>query len=285
MKKSVFILSSFLILLIRLFSCTENPEIFAAAYEPKLVVEGRIENDEYAQVILTMSASFSHPLDTNYLYQNIIKSAKVSISDGENTEILVLGANNNYLPPYVYYGSNIKGEIGKSYYLTIEYKNRIITAETSIPQPVPLDSCWFVKEEPSDTTGYIRIRFSNRSDLYYQVATLIVGEETIFTPCLYGNYKSVQFNKNEPVEIEINKGPVVFPKSDFSTYFPEKEIIRLKFRTQTKEGYDFWISWQNEILNAQNPIFPAYTSLKSNINGGIGIWCGYGSFNYSVIGE
>ena len=44
-----------------------------------------------------------------------------------------------------------------------------------------------------------------------------------------------------------------------------------------KESFDFWNSWQNEIINGQNPIFPSNTSLKTNIKGGLGIWAGYGS--------
>jgi hypothetical protein len=58
--------------------------------------------------------------------------------------------------------------------------------------------------------------------------------------------------------------------------------IDVKFRTQSRVAYDFWNSWQNEVLNAQNPVFPAYTNLKSNIKGGIGIWCGYGVSNYRI---
>jgi hypothetical protein len=163
-----------------------------------------------------------------------------------------------------------------------KYNNQIITADTYIPEPVPLDSCWLVKASPSDTTGYIHIKFRNTSDVFYQIATRIDERETVFTPCLYGNFSSAQFAKNDRVSLQINKGPVLFPEIQFDTYFTTGNRVYLKFRTQAKEGYDFWTSWQNEVLNAQNPIFPANTNLKSNINGGIGIWCGYGTYNYRI---
>lgn len=265
------------------FSCNRDLDILSAPYEPKVVVEGWIESDEYAQVILTLSASFYQQLDTAFLFENIIKSAKVTVSDGINTEILTLGTNNNYLPPYVYYGCGIKGEAGKSYSLEIEYLDKIITSETSIPKRVAsIDSCWFVKEQLTDTAGYINIRFTNKSELYYQIATMVYEEETRYTPCLYGNYKAEQFEKEEKVELQINKGPIVFPLSDFNTQFRENKTIYIKLRTQNKEAYDFWTSWQNEIINAKNPIFPAYTNLKSNINGGIGLWTGYGTSQYKL---
>jgi hypothetical protein len=75
---------------------------------------------------------------------------------------------------------------------------------------------------------------------------------------------------------------MIYPITQFDTYFIAGDTVDLKFRTQPKAGYDFWTSWQNEVLNAQNPIFPAHTNLKSNINGGIGIWCGYGTYNYRI---
>jgi hypothetical protein len=272
----VFVFSIFLT---GLFACDEEKAIISVDYVPKVVVEGWIENGSPARVLLSWTASFKHELDTTYLLQQVIKSAKVSVSDGEQTEILTLGANYDYLPPYLYYGSELKGEAGKSYHLRIEYNGEILSAATFIPEPVSLDSCWFEKISPADTTGYVHIRFKNTSDAYYQVATRVESKETVFTPCLYGNFSSAQFGKEETVEMQLSKGPLLYPEVRFETYFKTGEEIQLKFRTQTRESYDFWTSWQNEVLNAQNPVFPANTNLKSNIQGGIGSWCGYGTYN------
>jgi hypothetical protein len=281
MKQTIYIVFSG-IMLLSLFSCNEEDAVGFVDYSPKITVEGWIENGTPASVLLSWTASFNHELDTTYLLQQVIKSAKVSVSDGEQTEILTLGADNRYLPPYVYYGNLLKGEIGKSYRLKIEYNDGILSAETFIPEPVPLDSCWFVKESPADTTGHVHLKFQNISDAYYQVVTRVNSKETVFTPCLYGNFPANQYGKNEPVSIQINKGPILYPEMQFDTYFKEGDVIELKFRTQSEAGYDFWTSWQNEVLNAQNPIFPANTNLKSNIKGGIGIWCGYGTYNYRI---
>lgn len=275
-------ISLLLLAFIFITSCERDRDISFAEYEPKIVVEGWIENDKYAQVILTWSSSFNEKLDTLYLYRNIIKSAKVSVSNGNEIEVLTLGVNHDHLPPYVYYGSILKGQTGDNYELKIEYRNRVISAETFIPEPLTLDSCWFVKESPTDSTGYIQVKFVNQPGSYYQFATRISEIQTVFVPCLYGNLKSDQFQPHQQVAIQINKGPSLFPKADFETSFPIDKVVFLKFRTQAKESYDFWTSWQNEVLNGQNPIFPAHTSLRSNIKGGIGIWSGYGTSNYSI---
>jgi hypothetical protein len=280
MKNKLLIIS--IAALLGLASCNQDDVVAYIEYLPKIAVEGWIENEAPATVMLSWTASFDQKLDTAYLLKQVIKSAKVSVSNGKETEILTLGMNYSYLPPYVYYGSSLKGKTGESYRLTIEYNNQIITADAYIPEPVPLDSCWFVKASPSDTIGYIHIKFRNTSEAFYQIATRIDQRETVFTPCLYGNFSSAQFAKNDRVSLQINKGPVLFPETQFDTYFTAGNRVYLKFRTQSQESYDFWTSWQNEVLNAQNPIFPANTNLKSNIKGGIGIWCGYGTYNYRI---
>jgi hypothetical protein len=264
------------------FSCNEDSEVAYIEYQPKVVVEGWIENGTTATVILSWSASFSHKLDSAYLLNQIIRSAKVSVSDGEQTEFLILGIDKRYLPPYVYYGRKIIGKAGKSYSLKIEYRGETLTSETYIPEPVSLDSCRFLKANPSDLTGHVHIQFKNTSTEYYQVATRVLNMETAFTPCLFGNFSSSQFGKNETVSIQIHKGPILYPDVQFETFFITGYWIDIKFRTQSRASYDFWNSWQNEVLNAQNPVFPAYTNLKSNIQGGIGVWCGYGVSNYRI---
>lgn len=256
-------------------ACNEDAEF--VKYEPQFVVEGRIENGEYASVLLSTSASFTESMDTADLLNHAIRNAKVMISDGSTTEILLLKTNKNKIPPYEYVTTLMEGEVGKHYYLTIEYYDKVVTAETYIPQPVKLDRLWFKKKNDSDTFGYIHIEFQNKSDHDYQISTLEVGKEKIFSPCLYGNIDKTLYPPNERVSMQINKGPVVFPETSYTTHFPDRSLISVKLSTQTRDSYMFWTSYQNEILNSQNPIFPASNKLKSNINGGVGIWAGYGS--------
>ena len=282
MKYTLFFLSLVTVMFF-LSSCNNEDKIIGYVdYEPRIVVEGSIENGEPATVTLSWSAPFDQKMDTAFLLDHVIRSAKVSVGDGEKTEILTLGSNWDYMPPYIYYGTEIKGEIGKSYCLTVEYQNKILRSETYIPEPTLLQDYAFVKENPSNTTGYLRITFKNTSDLYYQVATRIEGKENVYTPCLYGNFRAAQFGKDETVSLQISKALILYPEVKIATYFVEGDIIFMKFRTLPKHGYDFWCSWQNEVINGQNPIFPSTTRLVSNIQGGIGLWCGYGTCTYRI---
>ena len=260
-----------------LLSCNKEAEIDSDIYEPKVVIEGSIENGSYASVQLSISAPLS---DSLTLLNYVIRSAKVTVSDSEQSEVLSLQTTNK-INPFEYVGSSIIGKPGKQYHLKVEYRNKTITAQTEIPEPVVLDSIWFKKEPGNDSVTYIHVKFNNSSNHFYQIATRQENQGA-YIPCLYGNIDPSLYGKGQGISMQINKGPVIFPKTDYRTYFVSPSDVEIRFSTQTKESYEFWTSYENEVLNAQNPIFPANSSLKSNIKGGIGIWAGYGTFYYKI---
>ncbi|MFV0554689.1 MAG: DUF4249 family protein [Mangrovibacterium sp.] len=263
------------LLFLLLFASCERTVDFVP-YEPQVVVEGRIENGGKASVLLSTSVSFTEDFDKYELLSHAIRSAKVVLSDGEQEEILRLKTNYDRLPPFEYVSQEMKGEVGKNYSLTIYYKEQIISAETHIPTPVQIETLSFEKKQETDSVGQIIIGFQNTSDYDYQISTRMVGVEEVFRPSLFGNIDRTQYPADELLSIQVSKAPIIYPEADYSTAFPDSVAIEVKLATQTKASFDFWTSYQNEIINSQNPIYPSTTSLKSNINGGIGIWAGYG---------
>lgn len=258
------------------FSC-ENDVVDIAAYKPQIVVEGQIENDKYASVHLSWSAPFYEIMDTTSMLNLIIKTAKVTINNGSEEEVLLLKPNWSRLPPYEYVTTRMKGKVGEKYYLKIECEDRIITSEAFIPEPVDINDLWYVKVNESDNHGYIHVCFNNKSDYAYLLSTQIIGEETLFTPCLYGSIDSRFYTKGEDVSLQINRGLTFIPDKNYATYFLDTCVVKVKLATQSYEGYDFWQSYQNIILNSENPLFPSTSKLKSNIEGALGFWLGYGS--------
>ena len=143
--------------------------------ESKIVVEGWIEQGDVPQVILSRSMPVNAVIDSTTILDYFIRSAKVTVTDGENEEVLSLKSDGGRVPPYVYSGSKITGEVGKSYSLKIEYLNKIIEAKTSIPKVVPIKSAEYRKVNASDTTGFVYLEF-NDSELdknYYQIETKV----------------------------------------------------------------------------------------------------------------
>lgn len=251
--------------------------------ESKIVVEGWIEEGDYAQVLLSSSIPITDVIDSTNVLNNVIRSAKITVSDGVNSEVLRVRNDKNRVPPFVYYGTNLLGEAGKEYSIKIEYLNRVVQAVTTIPKSVKLKSAEYIKKVSTDTTGYVFVEFDDpvNEKNYYQIATRIEGEESIFVPAFYGNLDDRNF-KESSVSVQVNRGVLLFPRTKFTPYFADGDLIYVKLRTQNKDALDFWNSWQNEIVNSRNPIYPANTSLKSNIKGGIGIWAGYGQSIFIV---
>lgn len=258
-------------------SCAQDDFSDQTNLESKIVVEGWIEEGDFANVLLSSSIPVTDAVDSTNVFNHVIRSAKITISDGENSEVLRVKRDKNRIPPFVYFGSELKGEAGKEYSIKIEYLNRVVEAVTSIPKSVPLKSAEYIKKNPADTTGYVFVKFDDPvgEKNYYQIATKIDGEEPIFVPSFYGNLDDKNFESSS-IAVQINRGVLLFPKTKFTPYFADGDVIHVKLRTQTKQALDFWNSWQNEIVNSKNPIYPSNTSLKSNIKGGIGIWAGYG---------
>lgn len=258
-------------------SCAQDDFSDQTNLESKIVVEGWIEEGDFANVLLSSSIPVTDAVDSTNVFNHVIRSAKITISDGENSEVLRVKRDKNRIPPFVYFGSELKGEAGKEYSIKIEYLNRVVEAVTSIPKSVPLKSAEYIKKNPTDTTGYVFVKFDDPvgEKNYYQIATKIEGEEPIFVPSFYGNLDDKNFESSS-IAVQINRGVLLFPKTKFTPYFADGDVIHVKLRTQTKQALDFWNSWQNEIVNSKNPIYPSNTSLKSNIKGGIGIWAGYG---------
>jgi hypothetical protein len=266
-----------LFLSICMISCSREDYVKNVEGESKIVVEGWIEQGDVPQVILSRSIPINAVIDSTTILDYFIRSAKVTVTDGVNEEVLSLMSDNDRVPPYVYSGSKIIGEAGKSYSLKVEYLDQVIEAKTSIPNVVPIQSAEYRKNSVTDTTGFVYLNFNDPAldKNYYQIETRVDEEEPIFIPALYGNLNDDNF-VSSAVSLQVTRGIYVLTKEKYKPYFVDGDLIYVKLRTMSKSGFDFWNSWQNEIINARSPIFPANTSLKSNVKGGLGIWEGYG---------
>ena len=268
------ILSFFVVLI----SCTNEDISKQISVESKIVVEGSIEEGGFAKVLLSRSVPIGVAVDSTTILNYVIRSAKVTVSDGEKEEVLKVKNDNNTIPPFVYFGSEIIGEAGKTYSLKIEYLNRIITAKTTIPFSVTILSADYIKDNPTDKKGNILIKFNDpiNEKNFYQVQTKL-NKDLIYIPAIYGNLNDANF-VDPAISFQILRGKT-FSFEDYSgykPYFEDGDVISVKLRTMNKAGFDFWNDWQNEIINGQSPIFPNTTSLRSNIEGGVGLWEGYG---------
>ena len=123
MKHSSIIFLIVCLALVALVSgCNEEKTTLA---EKRLVVEGWIDSGEFPVVKLTrtMPLGVDHKVDIDKLSDYMERWAKVTISDGERSEVMVGRYDKNYFPPFVYTSYEMRGEVGKTYTITVETDN------------------------------------------------------------------------------------------------------------------------------------------------------------------
>lgn len=254
-------------------------------FEYKLIVEGRIEEGNVPYVILTQSKPLLSNIDSTSMEDMVVRWAKVSVSDGEKTEVLSGRIDKNYFPPFVYRGMTMLGEAGKTYTLKVEYSGRTWTAETIIPESVPLKNIQTIPLTGNDTLFSIEATFNDPGDTknYYKFYTKLKSRNSRYMPALMGNLDDNLFN-GQSITIGINQGIDQTQSKDFDSNFNIRDTVSVKFCTQTEFGFRYWTAYENELINGQNPFFPANQNLPTNINNdALGIWCGYGEQTYEII--
>jgi hypothetical protein len=255
-------------------------------YQSEIVVDGWIEQGQYCQVFLTLSVPYFSDVDSLSIRDYALTKARVTLSNGVQSEILTLKPNDSYFPPYYYTSTEIKGEAGKIYNLTVEYQGKTAFATTSIPEPVALDSTWFALAEGKDSLGFIWLKFTDNLlvNNYYRTLTQIQGVDVKYIANYLPNFNDTYFN-GQKIEVSLYKGNKTTTDKSDEIYYTLGDTILLKFCTVDKASYDFWYSFQKEVINAGNPFASTNARVKSNVSNGLGVWCGYGASYYRIIAQ
>jgi hypothetical protein len=262
-----------------LASCNQDLEFDLPDPDSRIVVDGWIENGMQAKVFLTANSPYFATIDSASLRDLVLSRARVTIDDGENSEVLILRKDNRYFPPYYYAGNNIFGEPGKTYTLTAEYGGKNVMAETSIPEPVSIDTSYFVLLEGEDSLGYLVLEFADPPEEknYYRIFTQRLGMDDKFISAFIMAIND-QYFPGEKVRLSLFRAPETYLSTKDDNYFRIGETTVIKLSTIDRESFEFWNSYQDELLNATNPFASSLNEIKSNITGdGYGIWGGYGS--------
>jgi hypothetical protein len=320
MKKYFLILSCILI------SCQEEITLDLPQAEDKLVVEGSIEPGFPAYVILTKNQRYFESIDINTYNSLFVDDAIVKVwayNDYGTKDSVML---EQLPPPFdsipIYTDVNLinnpglemLGEVGKTYYLEIQWNNQIITAETTIPTPTPLDCLWVEQSETADKDFKCDIRAVYSDDANIQNNILIRSKriEHWKRDTISGEIK----NENDPQLLLIDAGPdVLLNGESFETYFPRPnnygesgfpsgsyntdhyktfnnngtedtvflphDIVLIKFCQIDEPSLKFWRVVVRQFATNGNP-FAEPINLVSNINNGLGAWTGYGAVYYKV---
>jgi hypothetical protein len=268
--------------------CERELSIELPQPESKIVVEGWIENGGYPNVILTRSAPYFSSIDSASLRDYVVTKAKVTVVSGDQSEVLTLKPNDAYFPPYVYFGSELKGEVQETYHLKVEFEDseNNVYASTSIPELTEPDSVWFELEPGSDSLGRIWIKLSDNPDEnnYYRLLTRRKVKDKRYVASFKSAFSDKLFN-GETIVQGFDRGLSDLLDFNQDNLFRLGDTINVKFCSLDKEHYEFWNTYQNEILLSANPFSASNARVRSNIRNGLGIWGGYAASYYTIVAK
>jgi hypothetical protein len=259
MKKTITPLY-ILLLSCLLAACNIEPEVTDIDLDdtnPKLVVEGLI-TDQAGPYFVKLS------LTTSYYTTGAtpkINDAAITIADDTgNREVLsrVEGQEG------IYQTNSLRGQVGRTYFLTVTYKGQEYTASAYLPSGITIDSLVY-SYQPKQTffeegyyvSIYAKEPFSDRN--YYR--WYLYKNDS-----LYNSSNDIDLETDEFYTTTIDSLPII-QKFDLS------DKVRINIHSLTKEAYEYYQGLSN-VLNTDGGLFGSPPkNPQSNIsNGALGIF-------------
>ncbi len=317
MKYKIALLS-LLLSFVFIISCEKEFDPVTTFDKPALVVEGYIQVGAQARppyVILTKSTEYSSSISQNMLNGLFVHDATITISDGTKSATLqeLCVSDLAQLPSFlqsaianaigipitavidqgldicvytdllgIIGASGISPTAGGTYKLTIKAAGfDTVTAQTTIPQPVSLDSLTYYNHpqypandsmvelygffnDPAGINNYYRL-FSQRNSENMYTSSSRGASGSVIDDYAFDGHK-FRFN--------ISRGQNQFEsfKPETAGYFWRGDTVKIRLSTLDYNHFRFWQTLENN-TGGQGP-FGTYTRVQSNINGGLGIWGG-----------
>jgi len=303
MKKLIYIL-----ILGLLFSCTEEIDIAIPNSGSQFVVNGYIENNEPAKLLLTRSLPYFDPINDESVMTSFVNDATITISSslGESEVLLnSFGLTDTWY--YNYAGNSVIGQEGVTYTLDIVKGDTVVSATTTIPQlaPITRDSLRFLYRADDstycyllghwtdpDTTGNCIRAFTKTKSIWggFDEMEPYDGYDDFYISMLEGNGNYIDEYVNgwsfsfpmykgrgfwQEWGQQENEDEEVDGSSGATTgFWNVGDSLTLKWSSVDRNSWDFWYSL--EFNNPAGP-FGAPSDANSNINGGLGVFGGTSS--------
>lgn len=311
MKRLIYIMAIILVLT----SCEKEVQIDLPDVPAELVVEGILEQDQPPLIILTKTQGYFDPVDSSTIDGLFVNGAIVTINNGTTDYPLVeictnsipdsildliapsVGISAEDLKTYNYcvYTSTDPasyGEIGKIYNLTIQAEGKTLTSKTKIPEPVYFDSIWYELGPTQDSLGFIWVEmddpdtignsykwFAQRINHYtYGPQAGEIKDRQPIAPL--GSIFDDKFFNGQKFEFAYNRGELGnFEGQDDEgpeeRFFKNGDTVVVKFVSMDRPNYFYFRAMEDQWATNGSP-FASPGNLPSNINGGLGIFSGYG---------
>jgi len=266
-------------ILILLVGCYPDIDYISKGYTQKIIVEGVIESGKYPRIYLSLNVPLSETVDSTTIRDKVIRHAKVTVSDGDVEEILTSKWDVEHFPPYVYFGTEIKGQTGKTYYLKVEYGEEYsgehaIKSETTIPLDFQIDSV-YIEPTAIDSLRTLSVAINidkNRKNAYRIYTRKSKDKRYIETPIVFNSDFSLDGLQKFTLSPLPNKNDSSFAEGK---YFAVGDIVDIKVMAIDSTATQFFKDLTMFSIIAGNISINEIKPLSSNvIEPGFGIWYG-----------
>lgn len=268
MRKDMFI-AALAATSMTLAGCDED--IYADG-EARLVVEGWIDSGGQPMVLLTSTIPVDEEgQDLWDLGRYIVRNARVAVSDGESEVVLTGMYSLRRLPTYIYTTGDMTGEAGKTYRLTVDFRQFHAEAETTIPPPARIDSVVERRLERDAMGLTLHATDPLETKDYYQLFSCYLAWGNTFRACFMGAVDDAVTNGHIHIDVR--------PQNQYGGSFLLRrgQTLWLKLARMDSTSFNFWSDFQRSVSLSGNFIFRAEQSIRGNVRGALGYWCGYGS--------
>jgi len=231
------------------------------------------------------------------------------LPEGIQAQGLYTDPNINGTYPY-----NLSFKEGKKYHLKVVFEGDTLTSTTSIPYSTPLDSIWFVPDERYPEYGDFYIWYDDPDTMgnnvmfeHKRIAHFSLSEQKNISDFMFikafgavrndfeglngMGFVSFFERGKEPnfVKIDLIDHPDKAGFANFqSAYYNDTvgevfaDTVLFRFSQLDKASFEFWRSVIAQDIMNGNP-FAEPMNLKSNINGGLGVFEGKAAVYYKLI--
>lgn len=304
-----------------LAGCEKEITVDLPQSEPKVVVEGSIETGQPPLIFLTRTQSYFAPTSISSIAATFISDAVVTIDDGTTVHVLdrlcselipdslidevaaETGIDANILRSanicaWTKLDNSLLGVEGRTYRLRVETEGKTLTSTTTIPHGVALDSTWFklANQRPNDDTlGFIWGRLSDPDTIgnAYRWFAQRVNQGADGEPKdsrhlapLFSVFEDRYVN-GLTFDFAYNRGNVAFSSADDDIneergFFKVGDTVSVKFTSIGLREFRFFDSYANNV-SSQGDVFSNPSNVRTNVEGGLGIWVGYATRFRTVV--
>ena len=238
--------------------------------------------------------------------------AEIDLLNTKYSTVIYTDSNINFNanPPFSNFNDFCKE--GSSYHLKVIFENDTLTATTSIPNATPLDSIWFVPDEiypeygdfyiwydDPDTMGN-NVMFEHKRLAHFSLKKKVSRSDDVFIKAFGAVRNDIEGLNGEAFVSFFERGRssnftttgFTDHKASFanfqSAYYNDTvgevfaDTVLFRFSQLDKASFEFWRSVIAQDLMNGNP-FAEPINLKSNINGGLGVFEGKAAVYYKLI--